>query len=186
MRITITIFSILICGIVFGQPEVVVNDSIIGWNSNYQLTWSDFLGKPNTEVFGSALTSYKIQVLPSDVLVDKNDRIQGYEDLTVQANFYKYHSWTTVKSKNVLDHEQLHFDIAELFARKMRKRFKEIQDDKEARFSVYMDCYNMFWKDCRAYQKEYDSETGHGRDLDVNKIWAERVQGELFLLEEFK
>ena len=107
------------------------------------LSWSDFQGVVDPNTFGRAKTSYKIDIIPENVKVDEQDRIQGFEALTVDARFYKKQSWTTVPINDtiVLGHEQIHFHIAEIFARKIRKKFINLQKNKEARFAVYSESY---------------------------------------------
>ena len=174
--------------IVFQNPVLSQEDSTILWNPKLKLSWSDFQGKVSPDVYGKANTSYKIEIVPVDVLVDEYDNIQGYEKLTVEARFYKKQSWTTVSLNDtiVLNHEHLHFDIAELFARKIRKRFKALKNNREAKFSTYSREYKLLWIECRKYQREFDFETDHGRALDLNKLWYDKVKKELLLLEEFK
>lgn len=91
------------------------------WNQDKKLEWKDFTGVLDPNLFGNALTSYKIEIIPENVLVDAEDNIQNYENLTVVAKFYKDKSWATSRTDGLLAHEQLHFDIAELYARKIRK-----------------------------------------------------------------
>ncbi len=173
-------------GMILGQQKSMVNDSILEWNSKDGLSWSDYLGTPNEDVFGYAMTSYKIEIIPSDVLVDENDMVIGYENLSVKANFYKYYSWTIDRSNNLLQHEQLHFDIAELFARKMRKEYRKSQANKDASFNTYLELHNFFWKKCRKYQIKYDDETRHGLEEEINEKWIVKVNEELEVLKDFK
>jgi hypothetical protein len=95
--------------------------SVISWSKETKLKWTAFKAVPDTEILGYAKTSYKIEIQPSDVLVDENDNIQNYESLTVVANFYTNHSWVFKKDIYLLSHEQLHFDIAGLYAYNMRQ-----------------------------------------------------------------
>lgn len=186
MKLYLMLLVLLNYGMIQGQQKSIVNDSILEWNSKQILTWSDFLGKPNDDVFASAKTSYKIEIIPSDVLVDENDRVIGYENLTVKAIFYKYYSWSIERNNQLLQHEQLHFDIAELFARKMRKEYRKSQVNKDADFNTYLEHHNLFWKECRKYQKKYDYETRHGLEEKINKKWIIKVNEELEALKDFK
>lgn len=182
-------FLVLLSANLFAQKKSLKNgDTIISWKPMVKIAWSDFQGETNPATFGKAKTSYKIEIIPSNVRVDEEDRIQNYEDLTTEARFYKRQSWTTVSVNDtiVLDHEQLHFDIAELFARKIRKGFVELQKNKESRFSSYSQLYNLYWKACRKYQMDYDFETNHGRDLELNKKWSSKVKLELENLNKYK
>ncbi len=181
-------YFILFCFVqLHAQPKTIKTpDSVIPWNASLQLKWIDFEGTANKNLFGRALTSYKIDVIPENVLVDEDDNIQGYERLTVQARFYKKQSWTTTKVNSILAHEQLHFDIAELFARKIRQRFMDLKKGNQRKFSAYWEAYSLFWKQCRIYQKRFDAETNHGRNTNASIIWAERISGELNLLQAFE
>lgn len=161
-------------------------DSVIPWKSTARLTWDDFQGEKKFSKFASAATSYKIDIFPLEVMVDEKGNIQDYEKLTVRAQFYKRHSWTSTESIFLLEHEQLHFDIAELFARKIKKRFAELKSAKESRFSKYQENYSLIWNQCRKYQKQYDLETKHGQNLASNQKWEQLISLELKALEAFK
>lgn len=170
--------------IIFGQN--INKDSIIEWNQNRKLTWSDFLDKPDDNIIADALTSYKIEVVPSNVIVDQYDRIQNYNELSVKANFYKYHSWYIENTKELLEHEQLHFDIAELYARKMRMEFMKMKNKNESRFESYLNCYKRLWKECRKLQQEYDFETNNGRIREENLKWINKITIELSKFDNYK
>ena len=170
----------------FGHAQSNGSADYVSWNEHYQLEWADFQGNTEGNYIMAAATSYKIDLLPESVLVDENDQIQGYEKLTVVANFYKKTSWHTTNSQHILKHERLHFDIAELFARKIRKRFSELKKGKQATFTVYQDAFNLFWKQCRKMQKQYDLETNHGGKNEVNELWQARILQELESLGAFK
>ncbi len=186
MKLPLLLFLICYPILSFGQEQIIANDSIIKWETNKKLIWSDFLGVADENVFGYAMTSYKIEVIPSEVMVDENNNIQNYETLNVVVNFYKYHSWYIKDDIDLLNHEQLHFDIAEIFARKMRKYFKELQLNQVTQFSSYIECYNLFWEESRTYQKLYDSETRHGLDKEKNKQWSIKIKEELDLYNDYE
>lgn len=157
-------------------------DETITWNIDQQLKWEDYMGKLDPEVFANAKTSYKIEFVPENVLVDEHDRMPNYKKVTVVARFYKKYSWSVSRDTELLKHEQLHFDIAELFARKIRKRFSELKAKAESRFSIYYSEYKVLWAECRAYQRRYDQETNHGVNIQKNKEWVKLVQKELLSL----
>ena len=168
------------------MPPAQVPDSVIAWNAANKLSWADFSGPIDMNVIAAASTSYKIEVLPQEVMVDEQDNIQNVEQLTVQAWFFKNQSWRSTNTLSILHHEQLHFDIAELFARKIRKRFAELKAAGQAKFSVYWDAYQLYWKACRRYQNQYDSQTNHGDKVPINKQWEERIAAELQELDAFR
>lgn len=163
--------------------------NIIVWEEGRQLKEADFKavkGPAKLDRKG-ALTTYKIEILPKEVAVDEQDRILGYHRMTVVAFFYKNKSWLgSKKDPHLLAHEQLHFDIAELFARKIRKAFKKLKIQKIKTFNAYQTTYNKLWQECRAYQKRYDSETLNGTDYKVNKQWESDVQKALLDYQRYK
>ena len=174
-----TISSILII-VFFVIASTSLNaQSTITWTKDLLLKWSDFKALPDTEILAYAQTSYKIEITPSDVSVDQNNNIQNYKSLNVIANFYTNHSWVFKKDVNLLKHEQLHFDIAGLYAHKIKLEFKKLQENNIADFDAYMSAYKILWAECRALQKQYDSETNHGLITTENNRWIEAIAGQI-------
>lgn len=164
------------------------SESILNWNENQKLKVLDFQAKPDVVSKGQAQTTYKIEIYPQNVMVDEKDRIKDYEKLTVFAQFYKKESWFKKVTDEIklLSHEQLHFDIAELFARKIRQRFNELKAVKESRFNVYLSEYKKIWIACRRFQRLYDEETTHGFNRGANGLWKAKVDKMMKQLERFK
>jgi len=153
--------------------------STIEWSKDRKLTWFDFKAVPNEEVLAYALTSYKIEIQPIDVLVDTNNNVQNYELLTAVAIFYPSHSWVYKKNDYLLLHEQLHFDIAGLYAFKMRIEFEKLKKQKNANFDSYLEIYQELWTECRKRQQVYDRETSHGQHVEENNNWINKITTEL-------
>jgi len=153
--------------------------STIQWSKTQKLTWADFKAIPNNKIFGDALTSYKIEIKPSEVVVDDNNNIKDYKSLTVVANFYAHHSWVNKKSDYLLTHEQLHFDIAGLYAQQMREEFKKLKKENIANFDAYFNVYHKLWAECRETQKTYDKETSHGQFVTENNSWIHKINEQL-------
>jgi predicted HAD superfamily hydrolase len=76
-------------------------------------------------------------------------------------------------------HEQLHFDITELFARKIRKVFRETtfsEDHYEEEIkALYMKCMTELGN----YRSVYNSETFFGAKLDKQLMWNDKVAAAL-------
>ena len=186
MKFSVVGFVVLIPVFGFSQESNNLSrDTIMPWLMSQKIEWKDFMGTLNPDVFAYALTSYKIDIIPDNVIVDSNDKIINYQDLMVVANFYKKQSWSISKDTNLLNHERLHFDIAELYARKIRKRFSELKEIKEQRYSVYWNEYSKLWKACRVFQKQYDLETNHGAKQPENDKWISKVNVLLKSLDKF-
>ena len=84
-----------------------------------------------------------------------------------------------VGAAQLLDHEQLHFDIAELAARRLRTRFEDFKDgcaepggvESIQAMVVEID------RELQEEQSRYDRETNHGADARTQDRWRRRVQG---------
>lgn len=157
--------------------------STIKWSKDKNLTWSDFKGSPNIDIIAYALTAYKIEILPSDVQVDNDNNIQNYKAITVEAIFYQNESWVYEKSDYLLKHEQLHFDIAGLYAHKIRMAFDKLKKEKNANFNAYSEVYQKLWAECLETQKIYDRETHHGQLVKENDEWINKINTELNNME---
>lgn len=70
----------------------------------------------------------------------------------------------------ILSHEQLHFDIAELYARKFRKQLSETQFSTDIKAEV-KELYQKVLKELYIYQNKYDRETNFSRDRKQQQYW---------------
>lgn len=152
---------------------------IIYWSDNEQLEWSDFEGRPRMEYD-------QLSALTSSGIVDYKGCKDGKIIYKIRAYFEKKNSW--VKKEAFTDyhlaHEQLHFDITELFARKLRKMLsqRDFKCGEEAEFEIFVQNSLEVWE---TRQKNYDILTRHSLDTLRQKEWMYRVQMELSLLDEF-
>jgi hypothetical protein len=84
----------------------------------------------------------------------------------ITALFSKNDSWMIIKSKDILFHEQIHFDIFELFARKMRKHLVEtimsgFTGDSPADIAREITpVYEQLYQQLNDMQYEFDRQTG--------------------------
>src|SRR5438128_520567 len=110
------VLVLLLCA--FGSSGLAQNtpDSVY-WNKQRVLSWADFLGKPENEPIIGARTFTSIRYKLLDY--DTSCRV------LVRCVFLPRESWTRTQhaTEYGLKHEQLHFDISELFARKLRQAY---------------------------------------------------------------
>ncbi|WP_103070036.1 DUF922 domain-containing protein [Aquimarina sediminis] len=180
--------TFLYTSLIFGQKDIQVSPNIIQWEKGVFLKPSDFKINKDVDPFKvkNALTTYKIEILPKEVIVDEKNNIVNYLKMNLATYFYKKKSWLgNKKDPKHLAHEQLHFDIAELFARKMRKAFKELKNKRIKNFDDYQKVYNKYWKACKTYQNTYDRETFNGSMPIPSNDWLLKVDKELYELEEY-
>lgn len=177
MRSTIVFLSLLF-SFSFAKAQPKDCSNCMKWSENRKLNWADFQGKPKKSSPNEALTDSGMSIeLECD---DKNSRA------VVTCYFNPNKSWTKSKeSEYLLAHEQLHFDITELFVRKLRKKLSELGNDCQALSKHIEDYYQSNYKDFVAYQDRYDRETKHSLNKEKQQYWNEKVARELKELKRF-
>lgn len=150
----------------------------IEWNEFYKLSWEDFQGKPGEESAGDAGTAVKIKATPYRI----NKKIR-YD---VHAYFSRAKSWSNETSDALLSHEQLHFDIAEVYARKIRKKISELEKGDEGDIKVYNAAISALLQESNEQDQRYDVETLHGAMTKKQQKWEKNIADELASLERYK
>ena len=149
----------------------------LGWDEKKPLSWNDFQGEPHDRIPFSASTNSGISYSWS--LETRN----GVEDFQyeVRSNFYPNLSWIKdgKHDPHLLAHEQLHFDISELHARKFRKAIEEYQISKDIKKDL-REIYYRIESERQEMQEKYDAESNHGLQFEAEKEW------QLFVKEELK
>ncbi|GAB1308066.1 hypothetical protein KH5_07490 [Urechidicola sp. KH5] len=171
-QLIVFVVAVILSSFTFAQNE-------IPWRADQRLSWVDFEATPDETIDAYAVTSTMIQVVPEQVMVDANNRMKNYRDLTVEVYFIKNRSWVLQRDDNLLKHEQLHFDIAALYAQKIKRAFKKLQNNKVRDFDAYLNIYENLFAESRKVQGQYDNETNHGIDTDANAVWTEKIHSQL-------
>lgn len=144
----------------------------VPWNSNIRLTWADFKGKVPPAAVPAATTASGISYTYSANLLHHEVHL----DYEVNAYFYPNESWyrPALCNENTLSHEQLHFDISELFARKMRDRLDRtsFSDDVKAEIRKI---YKEILEELQDYQEQYDWETNFSRNREKQAEWNQKI-----------
>ena len=151
------------------------------WSEGRPLQWNDYriddqrtLTKHGFAV--QAITSYQYFYVPRELHPDSC--------LNVLTTFRKRSSWVrdTIDMR-LLEHERIHFDIAELYARKIRKGFQQ-RDSHRTLSDVYA-LIDSLLTEGDQYQRQYDQETFYGRSNTQQGHWKQQVDAELKRLDEF-
>lgn len=133
------------------------------WSETYHLKWEDFQAAPDSNAFGSALTTVTIKARPN-----RQNRRLEYD---INAFFLRSHSWSKTRSIHVLNHEQIHFDLAELYARKARKKVQELQQLGINDYRVYNSALQAIFQESNEMDAKYDRETLNGALLKKQISW---------------
>jgi hypothetical protein len=151
---------------------------VLEWNEYYDLNWSDFMGTRPDDAAGDAGTVVQIKAKPFMV----KDEIH-YD---VFALFVKSKSWAEAKAPTLLAHERLHFDIAELYARKIRQRIAELKADNVKKPDVIKLAIQELLQESNEVDMQYDVETLHGAMQSKQAEWEKRVATELAELNKYR
>jgi hypothetical protein len=85
-----------------------------------------------------------------------------------------------------LEHEQLHFNVTELYARKIRKRLKELLAKSETSEKEINSLINKLFEERDEYNEKLDDETSFGTDREKQAEWKKKVDLELNALNLFQ
>lgn len=161
----------LAIGILHGQRIV--------WKEDVKLKWSNFKSKINNQR-GNNVVAYTNCGWVYSVVKSTNPK--SPVKITIETVFNEDKSWKDVKHINdyVLAHEQKHFDIAEVFARKLRKEVYEKIKTSGDYNKYFQSIYNKILNDYRKFQVSYDKDTKNGIDeekqAEYNRIIAEELE----------
>jgi hypothetical protein len=166
-------FSIIIC---FAAVSLSAQEEVIPWSSVKKLTWQDFKGTPKANSSAAAITASGISYEFSATM--QGDKV--YVDYKVNSYFYPQNSWynRSLADISVLRHEQLHFDITELHARKMRKILSAMKFTTKVRKQIKR-VYNEVISDLQKMQRQYDTESDYSRNPEGQLKWETRIASEL-------
>lgn len=174
--LTIILSCTFDCDVVEKHKE----NNLILWQPNITLTWDNFKGVPDSLSEYKAMTYTQIRY--NSKLFDDSVVFQ------VTCKFIENLSWSKDKtSKNLLKHEMLHFDIAELVTRKIRKEFLlhksiDIFETAEILKKIH---YNFTETVSDSINAKYDSDTNHGKIEEKQKEWELKIAKELVQLNKY-
>lgn len=150
----------------------------ISWNPNYKLKWEDFKGVPDTTSKFQAISFVNIGYKLSFTDTSYKYKIICY--------FIKNKSWRNSSNNILLSHEQGHFNIGEIFTRKMRQAFSQYKSKPDATHSYFSEQYNKLKLERAKMNEQYDRETNYSKNLEMQIIWLKRIDDQLNNLSSFK
>ncbi|MNJ90839.1 hypothetical protein D3C87_84790 [compost metagenome] len=163
------------------NKNIEEGSNTILWSSNRKLTWNDFQGIADST---SKYKAHTYSQITTTLIYYNNDSIV-YD---MPCHFIVNKSWATnIKTDALLKHEQLHFDIAELCARKIRREYinHKMVDTKKT-YKFISDIFEKYGKkNQNSLNNFYDLETKHGLIKDKQKEWEAKIAKELKALEKY-
>ena len=152
------------------------------WQKERPLTWEDFKATPEESNSYSANTNSGISYTWQYSTASGKPVLEH----EVFSNFYPNLSWVKEiqDEEYLLAHEQMHFNISELHARKLRKALDEYEIGRSVRQDLKR-IYSSIEAERSAMQKRFDKETSHSENREEEMQWREFVAEELNKLEKF-
>jgi hypothetical protein len=150
------------------------NEELLEWTAGRKLTWADYKAKPNPDSDAAASTTTYLGI-------DYNITSTSFS-YKIESRFSKTHSWGLHKTDYILSHEQGHFDIAEIFARKLNKKMSEYKFDKRTYEKDLKKIYEDVTNEKTETQNKYDKETNHSINKEKQAEWLKKIAT---MLEEY-
>jgi hypothetical protein len=170
----------VLCIFLFVQDEETIT-----WTESQKLHWGNFEGEPEYNTEAVAITASGITYGFSSKTYSNSDKIDYATK--VLAQFYPEKSWYLKErvTDTVLGHEQLHFDITELHARKLRKRIKNTKFTKNIQKELSK-IYDQVSVELRQMQNQYDEGSDYSRDYEGQVQWQKWIAIELQKLKAYQ
>lgn len=167
--------------LVFPQ-EVVENDSLLLWQADRPLKWEDFKGSKQLPKDVHLIH----KVATSGIFIKKEySQTQGYlPEVNIRCYFEKYVAWTITNDIEILEHEQIHFDIAELYTRKVRKCVSYLSKDSIYNIDAYIKKVDFLLKEYKELDSLYDEEVL--LNYEKQQKWRSRIARELEELKDYE
>lgn len=177
--LSIFLFIFLFSKVGIAQDSTETNR--IFWSDWYKIEWSDFQGTADHQ---ESIAAQSTIGLPYSFVTD------GEGEMTVAVNvcFIKSESWSKEEKRNnvLLQHEQLHFDIAELHRRMIVKSILESSFTKENHKELLDQLIKDIWLvGYREMQDKYDKETNFSRIIREQINWNKFVQQQLLNYKDY-
>jgi hypothetical protein len=154
------------------------------WEAGRPLGWPDFSAAAPAVGDEGALTAYS-------VFYGARCTGEAFDFLAV-AGFLPRESWVkpdvvadSTKSARMLRHEQTHFDLTEVFVRRLRKSFVDLYQPCRRTTADLDTLVTGYLQAEKAEQQRYDAETSHGLVASAQATWDHQVASQLTELAAF-
>jgi hypothetical protein len=162
-------FAFFLCGLFTYAQK---GDSMVSFT--HKIEWHLFKGSPNNDSFVARISTLIC------LEVEKTSIWNGTILFKAYAVMDPMRSWvrTGYDDHYNLQHEQTHFIVTELFARKLEAELNG-RKIKSAKSPIIQTTFSKWQKEMEELQKRYDLETKGGNDSEAQKTWNDRITKDL-------
>jgi hypothetical protein len=165
------------------SQQMAAHDAV-AWSADRPLAWTDFRGAAPSGGMEGAQTVYSLFYglrCSRDVF-----QFQVTTGVLPRASWVKPTVLASAEeSRRTLAHEQTHFDLSEVHARRMRKYFGDLFRPCDQPLDRWRAVAQKYTRDEAAAQVRYDDETRHGLIAARQQAWTLDVAEQLKLLAAF-
>ena len=169
-----------------GTVEKLPASDTLTWQPSTKLTWEDFLGEAPARNSYAAFTYTMISMEYSATIT--NGKVKP--TFEIYSAFNRRKSWVKkekeARTAEILAHEQAHFDIAEITARKLRKALLGASFSKDSLEPKINRLYQETIQAGDLMQALYDQESNHGLNKTQQQKWLAAVKQELLDLKIYE
>ena len=144
------------------------DEELISWSETRKLTWDDYKGSPNPNSDAAATTA--------TYLIISYNFNNGNFSYKIESKFSRTRSWGLHKTAYILSHEQGHFDIAEVFARKLHKKMSAYVFNRRTYQKELKKIYQDILDEKEEMQNKYDKETNHSINKEKQAEWLRKIE----------
>lgn len=153
--------------------NIYVYSQNIYWNKDFTLSWDNFskVEKAANLEAAKAFLGIKLMKTKSEVWGNKSE-FTAVAFISVDSSYYLPEKINEL----TLQHEQTHFDITELYARRLRQIYtkKKFIFDFEARM-----LFNLIFVEHNKTQIEYEVATSFGNNQKMQDYWTNKIKSQL-------
>jgi hypothetical protein len=166
---------------------LTAEDSIKIWSKNCLLRQSDFQSEIKPESNSNYIGTDEKAIIANSIRVHIS-QVDTNFNICVLPYMNRKKSWVCSYDslQMILAHEQIHFNITELIARKLRREILLLQNKGITDISVFSSVINSFVNDSLSYyQTDFDKRTLNGNILSEQNVFKEFIYFELKRYEAF-
>ena len=167
----------------YHSPKSRNLETKIAWSPARLLSWLDFKGE-----IPAFAPQQVAAVTHCGIAYETNVCSHGKKvKISVYNQFDKEKSWVRDSeiSTSVLQHEQGHFDLCELYCRKLRAEFAAVKITPENMKAILPAIFRHVEREYLASQEQYENETIHGTVAISQDNWTTFLSSQLAANAEF-
>lgn len=142
--------------------------------TNRELTWKDYTGTPDSLALvkgyaAETSTNWSMEV------TTENGRCY----FKVTCRFVPEKSWSITQNAQALIHENMHYRISQIFAKRLQLRLDKLQGISESKQHIADKIFDEYWRRSRILQAVFDKETAHSRNTYMELQWEQQIKRQL-------